>query len=455
MPPREGDGREGSDDLSAERMTGQGQTRDLRRELGLREAVALGIGGTVGGGIFVLVGAAAGLAGPAALVAFLVAFVAALVIALPYAELSCRLPLAGGGYAFARRVLGPHWGFVMGWGYWGAYVFVSGYVTIGFGGYLRAVTGLPAAAGAVALVAASTALNLLGVKVSGRVQTLVVLVAVAGLAGFVLWGLPDVALDRLQPFLPNGAHGVFLAALVAFLSFGGFDMVAAAGEEVERPERNLPRAILLTLTTVLGLYLLVAVVALGTVPAARLGVSAAPLAEAAAAFAGQGGRHLVVLIALLTTAATANAVLVVTSRIVFAMARDGLLPERLAAVRAATGAPWAAVLASGLLLAIVGAAGTVAFAAAAGGFLYVLHFVPPLVALVVLRRRGGARPAFTTPAPRLLIPLAFVASAALVTASGTTGIVFGSGWLVVGLALYRGGAGLRGRRRSTPRRHRR
>ncbi len=411
MPPREGDGREGSDDLSAERMTGQGQTRDLRRELGLREAVALGIGGTVGGGIFVLVGAAAGLAGPAALVAFLAAFAAALVIALPYAELSCRLPLAGGGYAFARKVLGPHWGFVMGWGYWGAYVFVSGYVTIGFGGYLQAATGLPAAGGAVALVAASTALNLLGVKVSGRVQALVVLVAVAGLAGFVLWGLPHVALERLEPFLPYGP--------------------------------------------LLGLYLLVAVVALGTVPAARLGVSAAPLAEAAAAFAGQGGRHLVVLIALLTTAATANAVLVVTSRIVFAMARDGLLPERLAAVRAATGAPWAAVLASGLLLAIVGAAGTVAFAAAAGGFLYVLHFVPPLVALVVLRRRGGARPAFTTPAPRLLIPLAFVASAALVTASGTTGIVFGSGWLVVGLALYRGGAGLRGRRRSTPRRHRR
>jgi basic amino acid/polyamine antiporter, APA family len=408
----------------------------LRRELGLREAVALGIGGTVGGGIFVLVGTAAGLAGPAALVAFLVAFAAALVIALPYAELACRLPLAGGGYAFARSVLGPHWGFVMGWGYWGAYVFVSGYVTIGFGGYLEAVTGLPAAAGAVALVAASTALNLLGVKVSGRAQTAVVLVAVAGLTGFVLWGLPGVALDRLRPFLPGGPRGVFLAALVAFLSLGGFDMVAAAGEEVERPERNLPRAILLTLTAVLGLYLLVALVALATVPAARLGASAAPLADAAEAFGGQGARHLVVLSALLTTAATANAVLVVTSRVAFAMARDGLLPARLGAVHRGSGAPWVAVLVSGLLLAVVGAAGTVAFAAAAGGFLYVLHFVPPLVALVVLRRRGGPRPAFSTPAPRLLVPLAFLASAVLTAASGRTGLVFGSGWLLLGLALH-------------------
>jgi APA family basic amino acid/polyamine antiporter len=423
----------------------------LRRDLGLREAVALGIGGTVGGGIFVLVGVAAGLAGPAALVAFLVAFAAALVIALPYAELSCRLPLAGGGYAFARQVLGPQWGFAMGWGYWGAYVFASGYVTIGFGGYLRAVTGLPAAAGAVALVAASTLLNLLGVKVSGRVQALVVLVAVAALAGFALWGLPDVALQRLQPFLPRGARGVFQAALVAFLSFGGFDMVAAAGEEVRQPERNLPRAILLTLTAVLGLYLLVALVALGTVPATRLDGSSAPLADAAQAFGGAGARRLVVLSALLTTAATANAVLVVTSRIVFAMARDGLLPARLGAVHRTTGAPWAAALASGVLLAVVGAAGTVAFAAAAGGFLYVLHFVPPLVALVVLRRRGGDRPAFETPAPRLLIPLAFVASAALLAASGPTGLAFGSGWLLLGLALHRARHALRSRAGPTAR----
>jgi APA family basic amino acid/polyamine antiporter len=82
----------------------------LRRMLGLREAVALGIGGTVGGGIFVLVGAAAGTAVPAAVLAYLLAFAASLAIVLPYAELACRLPLAGGGYAFVRAVLGPELG---------------------------------------------------------------------------------------------------------------------------------------------------------------------------------------------------------------------------------------------------------------------------------------------------------------------------------------------------------
>jgi Amino acid permease/Sigma-70 region 2 len=80
-------------------------------------------------------------------------------------------PMAGGGYAFAQALLGPHWGFLMGWGYWGAYIFISGYVTLGFGGYLHALTGLPPIAGALALIGISTAINLVGVRLSGLVQS--------------------------------------------------------------------------------------------------------------------------------------------------------------------------------------------------------------------------------------------------------------------------------------------
>src|SRR3546814_21001586 len=94
--------------------TGQSRTQ-FRRALGLRGAGALGVGGTIGGGIFVLVGHIAALAGPAALLAFALAFVASLLIALPYAELACRYPPAGGGYAFARDVLGRGWRFLLGW----------------------------------------------------------------------------------------------------------------------------------------------------------------------------------------------------------------------------------------------------------------------------------------------------------------------------------------------------
>ncbi len=425
---------------------GQAPAR-LRRAMGLREAVALGVGGTIGGGIFVLVGAAAGLAGPGALLAFGLAFLASLLIAVPYAELACRYPEAGGGYAFARVGLGRRWGFLMGWDFWGAYVFISGYVTLGFGGYLHALTGLPPVAGALGLVAAAAAANLAGIRLSGRVQAAVVLLALAGLLGFVALGLPHVEPARFTPWLPKGVSGVLSAALLAFLAFGGFDMVAAAGEEVAHPERNLPLAILLTLGTVLGVYLLVTCVALGTLPWTVLGTSAAPLGDAAQVFLGPTGGQVVAAIALLTTAATGNAVLVVTSRISFAMARDGLLPAALARVSPVTGAPREAVLVNAALLALVALTRSVHLSTAIGGFLYVAHFVPPLLVLVRMRRRGGAPPAFRTPAAALVLPLAFGACLVLLASSGTTGVLGGLGWLAVGTA-WRWAAELRKRRRS-------
>jgi len=412
------------------------RSQRLRRVLTLREAVALGIGGTIGGGIFVLVGAAAGRAGPGALLAFVLAFGVSLLIALPYAELACRYPLAGGGYAFTRTLLGPHWGFVMGWGYWGAYIFVSGYVTLGFGGYFHALTGLPAVPGALALIGLCTGINLAGIRLSGLVQSLVIGLAMAALLGFSMSGLPHIHFERFTPFLPFGLGGVAVATLLAFLAFGGFDMVAAAGEEITSPERNLPRAILLTLLAVLGLYLLITFVALGVLPWNELGTSSAPLAAAATQFLGSTGRQLTAAAALLTTAATGNAVLVVTSRVAFAMARDGLLPGLVARVHSKTSTPWGAVLLNGILLALVALTGSVLLAAAVGGFLYVLHFLFTLIALVILRRRGGPLPAFRTPAPRTVLPLAFGGCLLLLATSGWTGVSGGLGWLFIGLLAY-------------------
>ncbi|CCB72590.1 APC family permease [Streptantibioticus cattleyicolor] len=423
-----------------------GSAGGLRRELGLREALALGVGGTVGGGIFTLVEVAAGAAGPASLIAFVLAFAASAVIALPYAELACRVPAAGGGYAVTRQVLGPTWGFAMGWIYWGGYLLASGYVTIGFGQYLHAATGVPTTAGAVALVAACTLVNLVGAKLSGRAQSVVFAVAVVGFLTFVCWGLPHVRSAVLVPFAPHGGVGVLLATPVVFLAFGGFDMVAAAGEEIRRPERNLPLAILLTLVCVLVLYLLVAFTAFGTTPAGVLRGSGAPLADAAARFGGVPARRLMLGCAALTLAATANALVMVTSRALFAMARDGLLPAALGRLRPDSRVPRPAVLVDGLLLGGVALLGSVQLAATAGGFLYVLHFFPPLLSLVRLRRAAsGPAPAFRTPAPRIVLPLAFTCGAAMLVATGGRGASTGLVWLAVGAVVHWGYQGWRGR----------
>ncbi len=396
------------------------------------------MGGTVGGGIFVLVGVAAEAAGPGALLAFALGFVVVALVALPYTELAGRRPGAGGGYAFTQHVLGPRWGFAMGWGYLGAWLLASGYVTAGFGTYAEALTGVPSGVAALALVVACTALNVFGLRPSARAQNLVLSVAVVGLVGFVAWGAAHVQPERLTPLLAEGTSGVLFATVLAFLSLNGFDAIAAAAEEIKDPARTIPRAILLTLLAVGALYASVALVALGTLPLELLTTSPAPLANAADAFGGPAAQLAVAATALLTTAATGNAMVVVSSRITFAMARDRHLPRPLARTTA-TGAPASAVLACGGALAavaVVALAGNVALIAGAGGFLYVLHYLPPLAALVLERRRTPPPPgAFTTPAPRLVIPTASAACLLVAAASGAEAMLLGGAWFTAGLVL--------------------
>src|SRR5207244_11410421 len=165
-------------------------------------------------------------------------------------------------------------------------------------------TCLPPVPCALALIGISTAINLVGVRLSGLVQSMVIGVAIVALLAFSILGLPHIHVAQFTPFLPYGFAGVAAATLLAFLAFGGFDMVAAAGEEIASPERNLPRAILLTLFLVLGLYLLVTFVALGTLPWNELGSSPAPLPAAATPGLGSTALPATALAAILTTAAT-------------------------------------------------------------------------------------------------------------------------------------------------------
>ena len=184
--------------------------------------------------------------------------------------------------------------------------------------------------------------------------------------------------------------------------------------------------------------MLVCFVAIGVIGSGALGASRAPLADAAQRVGGSQLRDALTFTALLTTASTANAVLIVTSRISFAMARDGLLPRRIAAVSHRSAAPWASLVLSAGLLEAVAAPRSIALAAAIGGFLYVLHFVVPLCALVKLRRRGelALHGGLRAPAPRITLPLPFLACGALLIASGWTGAAGGVAWLGTGVLGY-------------------
>jgi APA family basic amino acid/polyamine antiporter len=324
----------------------------------------------------------------------------------------------------------------MGWAYWGGYLIASGYVTLGFGGYLEQLSGLPRVPAAVGLVIVLALLNLRGVRVSSRFQTLLVAFEVTAL--FVIAGVGSMHARPalLTPFMPQGWSGVIAASLVAFLAFGGFDQVAAMGDEVHEPRRTLPCAILTSLLLVLILYLGLLYAALGSVPWQELSASTAPLALAAQEFLGGGVSVAVPLLALVATTATANALVLVTSRVLFAMAADGQVPTVLGRVAGRQQVPILAILVSVAGMILVAASGDLSLVVDATGFLYAGGFILTLAAYFRLRQRGtGSGSAFTVPAYPW-VPLAALALTSVVLLQARSGALVGIFWLALGGAVH-------------------
>ena len=404
--------------------------------LGLGATIAMGVGGTIGGGIFSLIGVAVEQAGPGALLSFVFAFGAALLLAVCYADLSGRFPRTGGGYAIARAVLGPGAGFLMGWGYWGAYVMASGYTTLGFGNYLSALTGWPPVPAAVAMVLVLTGINLFGIRVSTRLLTVLVMVEVAVLVAVAAAGLGHLHGGATLLALPEGWAGVFTAAVPAFLAFGGFDQIAVVAGSVRRPQHTLPRAIFGALSIVLVLYLGLLVGALGALPWRLLASDQAPLVAVATSVLGTWGASLIAVTALVTTMATTNALVLVTSRVWWAMSADGHLPPAFARRSATTDTPVWSVVFGGLCMILVAWIGNLTIIAAAAGFMYTATFGWMLAAWVRARRRYRVAGEFEFKGYRWVLAPAVASLLFILSQTGFQAIAVGVAWLSLGAIFY-------------------
>lgn len=347
---------------------------ELRRALGLLDAVGIGFGAIVGAGIFVVTGVAAGIAGPAFLVGLLVAAVAATCNALSSAQLAASYPQAGGTYEYGYRVLNPWAGFVAGWVFLASKTAAAGTVALGLAGYLEAlVPGLPPRTMAVAAIVVFTLLNWFGVRRSSRANLAIVAVSLGALITFVVAGLGSFRIDNLRPFAPMGWRGTMEAAAILFFAYTGYARIATLAEEVHEPARTIPRAIMLTIGGAVLLYGAVAAVAVGAVGAERLAATAAPLQVAADAF-GWGAAGTVVSVGGVTAMlGVILSQLLGLSRMGFAMARRRDLPHWFGQVNA-HGVPGRAVLAIGAIAAVVAATGTLRGVASAASFTILIYY---------------------------------------------------------------------------------
>jgi APA family basic amino acid/polyamine antiporter len=329
-------------------------TQELRRSLGVFDAVVIGLGSMVGAGIFVALGPAAGAAGSGLLPALGIAALVAYCNAMASARLAALYPASGGTYVYGRERLGPFFGYLAGWAFVVGKTASCAAMALAVGAY---VWPGQAHAVAVAAVVALTAVNYGGVQKSALLTRVIVALVLAVLAALIVTVATtgDGDFGRLALGGDATAGGVLQAAGLLFFAFAGYARIATLGEEVRDPARTIPRAVPVALGIALAVYAAVAVCVLAVLGPRGLAASPAPLVDAARA-AGAGWLVPVVTVGAAVAALGSLLSLILgVSRTTLAMARDGHLPTGLAAVHPRFQVPHRAELAVGAVVAVVAA----------------------------------------------------------------------------------------------------
>ena len=437
--------------------------------MGLLATTGVGVGAIVGGGVLALAGVAFATTGPSAIIAFALNGVIAMLTALSFAALASRFPESGGTYTYARKVLTVEAAFAVGWVVWFASVVAAVLYALGFAVFLVPVLDqvILAAGGtppewldarfamlvyALAAVAFYTWKLMRSNAGGGQLETVgkVIMFAIVIAGGF--WVLlvhpPGVEelTARFRPFMAHGGQGLVQAMGYTFVALQGFDLIAAVGGEVKRPERNIPRAMILSLTAALVIYipLLFLIVAVGT-PGQTVSDAAAAdpeilIAVAARNFLGPTGYWLVVVAGLLSMLSALQANLLAASRFARTMAGDRTLPRRFDRLSPGTGTPIPAIQLTAATVAIVlVAVPNVAAAGAMASLIFLTSFALAHGIAYLARKRAVTASPFQIPAFPLVpvvggvscIALALFQSVAVPSAGAMAAL-----WLGIGAVLY-------------------
>jgi basic amino acid/polyamine antiporter, APA family len=395
--------------------------------------VALGVGATVGTGIYTLIGVGAGLAGPAVIVSFIIAGVVCVCAALAYAEMAALMPVAGSAYTYTYSVGGEFLAWIVGWSLILEYSVVCSAVAVGWSGY---AAGFLQAAGAhipstllsgafagglvnvpaIVITFAVAGMLMAGTRESATVNSALVGVKVVALVVFIAIGLAAFKSGNLSPFMPYGfaAHstgadtrGVMAAAAIIFFAFYGFDAVSTAAEEARNPGRDITFGIIGSMIACTLLYMAVAAAALGAMPFGQFAPSPEPLAYILRTLGHPVAATFIGAAAVIALPTVILAFMYGQSRIFFVMARDGLLPQRLGHVSARTGTPIAMTLFTAIVVSVVAGLFPLADIAAVANAGTLCAFVAVALCMLVLRlREPGRARTFKAPLAWLIGPLA-------------------------------------------------
>ncbi len=353
-------------------MEGQQEVK-LARTLGLGSIILLGVGALLGGGIFTLLGPAAGLAGPGLFLSMLLGAGVAFLNLQMYIALGTTFPGAGGGYVWVRKGLGNFQGFLAGWLDWFAHSAAAGLYALSFGYYayefIKIVFGddfglellsLEKIIGGLVVVILGY-IQWRGSKTSGRTGNIIAILLLIVLAMFVLFGAfkitsePAQSLGNFFPLLPGGILGIIAAAAFFYIAFEGSEIQVQAGEETRDPKRNIKRGLITSWAIVSVIYLLISLIIMAaTRDGGPIWQVLSQWGEGAVAKAAQSfmpfGYFIMVVGGLLANLAALNATIYSSSRVAFALARDKNIWSRLSAIHLKNLTPHLAVIVSAILI---------------------------------------------------------------------------------------------------------
>lgn len=426
----------------------------LERSLNAFDVTLMSIGATIGTGVMVLTGlVAARDAGPAVTLSFIGSAVACILVALCYAEFASSIPTSGSAYAYIYASLGEFIAHLVGWSLFIGYTVCTATVAGGWSAYFNSLlkesgirlpsvfVNIPSQGGllnvpAVLVVLFITLLLSRGTKESKKVNNLMVVVKLGVIILFVAVGAFYIKPQNWYPFMPFGTKGVFAGAASVFLAYAGFDAVSTSAEEVKNPQKNLPIGIIASMIGCTLIYIVVCLVLTGVTHYTKLNVGDA-MAYALSSV-GQGWAASVLSVgAVMGILAVILAYIYGSSRILFSMSRDGLLPKAYSNVNKKTNVPVLSTWIVGCLAALLAGVVDLKQLADLANMVFLATFSLVSLSIIVLRKthpkleRGFKVP--LVPA----IPLMAVACCLFLmfSLSKATWIYFGA-WTVLGVIVY-------------------
>lgn len=439
----------------------------LVRSLKVRDFLALGVGTIVSTSIFTLPGEVAAMhTGPAVAISFLLAAVVAGLVAFSYAEMSAAMPFAGSAYSWINVVFGEFFGWIAGWALLAEYFIALAFVGSGLSANFRALIAplglkLPASLSnafgtdggivdlvSVVVIALVAALISRGVSRAARVENVLVVLKVFAVLLFIVVGLTALHAANYVPFVPKyhetangpfgGWQGIYAGVSMIFLSYIGFDSIAANSAEAVNPQKTMPRGILGSLAIAVVLFVAVSLVLVGMLPYSKYANSAEPVGLALRA-AGHGGVATVVqTIAVVGMFTALIGMSMAGSRLIYSFGRDGMLPKWLGKLDESN-RPNRALWTLTIVGILIGAFFPFAFLSQliSAGTLIAFMFVS--IGIYPLRRREGKDindPAFKVPLYPVLPALGFIASLMVSLGLDYQAKLYAGIWFVLGLVIY-------------------